>query len=138
MVMMGPGLRARFTETMLTTASPSRLLTMLYDRLHRDLTEAGEALGRGDWAGAHRPLVHAQDIVIELRTALDPTVWPAANEMRQLYTYLLDTLCSANASKDAGRVTACLRIVEPLRDAWHQAERVAGDGAAPGISALAR
>jgi len=134
-MMMGPGLRARFTETMLTTASPARLLVMLYDRLHRDLVEAGDALGRGDWPAAHNRLVHAQDIVVELRAALDPDVWPAATQLRQLYGYVLDQLCAANIGKDPTKLATCLRVIEPLREAWHAASRSAGE---PRPAALSR
>jgi flagellar protein FliS len=139
MAMMGPGLRARFTDTMLTTASPSRLLTMLFDRLCRDCTEAAAALRHGDLAGAHRELVHAQDIVVALRDALDPIAWPAARELRTLYGYVLEQLTSANLTKDAARVDTCLQILEPLRDAWHTASRTAGSAeTAPAAAALAR
>ncbi len=38
-----------------------------------------------------------------------------------VYTFLLPELVGANVSGDADRTAACRELVEPLREAWHEA-----------------
>jgi flagellar protein FliS len=113
--------RSRYAADAVSTASPARLLVMLYDRLVRDLVTAEEAAGTGDLATMGRELVHAQDIVLELRTSLDLTVWDGAQGLSDLYTYLHGELITANVRRDAARIASCRSLVEPLRDAWRTA-----------------
>lgn len=116
--------RARFVDQTLQTATPAKQLTMLYDRLCLDLARAEQAQHDGNRPEAHRQLVHAQDIVAALLDALD-TAWEGAQNLAALYRYLLTELVSANVEGDAERTAACRRLVEPLRDAWHDAARTA-------------
>jgi flagellar protein FliS len=104
----------------IATASPARLLTMLYDRLHRDVTQAGEDLAAGSDESAEAALRHAQEIVIELSASLNLTVWPDGLSLAHLYQFLLGELISANIHKDPERVASCLQIIEPLRATWHE------------------
>jgi flagellar protein FliS len=113
--------RAQYTREAVTTASPARLLIMLYDRLVRDLVTAETALAAGDIAKASTELVHAQQIILELRTSLNLDAWDGAAGLADLYTYLHTELVGANLHKDTTRVTTCREIIEPLRDTWRQA-----------------
>ena len=113
--------RSRYSSDNLATASPARLLVMLYDRLVRDLVTAEQATRAGEFATTTSELVHAQAIVLELRTSLDLDVWDGAAGLAALYTYLYGELVTASVRKDADKIAACRRIVEPLRDAWRQA-----------------
>jgi flagellar protein FliS len=113
--------RSRYAADAGATASPARLLIMLYDRLVRDLVTAENAAGRGDLATMSTELVHAQDIVLELRTSLDLSVWDGAQGLSDLYTFLHGELVTANVKKDVARIASCRALVEPLRDAWRTA-----------------
>ena len=68
-------LRSRYAREAVTTASPVRLVTMLYDRLVRDLDDAELAISLADPQAAHAQLRHAQDIVQELSSSLDVSRW---------------------------------------------------------------
>ena len=118
--------RAAYRETSVSTAPPGRLLTMLYDRLARDLHEAGAAIDRGAFGSAHMALVHGQDIVTALNAALDLAVWPGGRGLADLYEFLLHELATANLTKNSESVRSCLVIIEPLVEAWHEAYRRAG------------
>jgi flagellar secretion chaperone FliS len=127
--------RARFVNQSVETASPSRLLTLLYDRLCLDLARAEKAQRDGDRPAAHSQLVHAQDIIGALLDGLD-TSWAGAQGLAGIYHYLLTELVSANVSGDADRTAACLALVEPLRDTWHEAARTAAAESAASTPAL--
>lgn len=116
--------RTRYARDSITTASPARLLVMLYDRLVLDLLTAEHALtepgGRpGDHARA--ALLHAQEILLELRTSLDVSAWGGGAGLADLYTFLHAELVAANIHRDVTRVTSCREISEDLRDAWREA-----------------
>jgi flagellar protein FliS len=113
--------RNTYARSSIDTASPDRLLVMLYDRLVRDLSNAEKAIREHALARANAELQHAQQIVLELRTSLDVDAWSGGPSLEQLYTYLHGQLVAANVEKDAERVSTCRAIIEPLRDAWQQA-----------------
>ena len=122
-------IRNRYVGDSVGTASPARLVTMLYDRLVRDLTTGEAALAAGDLHAANGALIHAQEIVWELAAGLDPTKWSGGPALAALYQFMLDELLDANVKKDAAKVVSVRELVEPLRDAWHQAaELAAGAG----------
>ncbi|MBG0833237.1 flagellar export chaperone FliS [Planomonospora sp. ID67723] len=124
--MNNPSMRARYIADTVATASPGKLLVMLYDRLVLDLTRAEEALGGGDREGAAQQLMHAQDIIIELRSSLKTDVWDGAPGLSELYGFLLTQLIQANVRGDAELVVSCRSMIEPLRDAWRTAVAEAG------------
>jgi flagellar protein FliS len=119
--MSAASLRARYMGDTVTTASPQRLLVMLYDRLALDLERGEAALVAGDRAAASEQLQHAQDIVIELQGSLRMDIWDGAPRLSALYSWLLSELVRANVKGDLRRVGDCRKIVEPLRDAWREA-----------------
>ncbi|NTW41025.1 MAG: flagellar export chaperone FliS [Cellulomonadaceae bacterium] len=114
-------LRSRYLDDTVSTASPAKLLTMLYDRLVVDLTLGEVEQRAGDRPAAGKHLLHAQDIVGELASSLDVSAWDGAKQLMSVYTYLLTELVGANVAGDADRTAACRALVEPLRDAWHEA-----------------
>ncbi|MCL3860851.1 flagellar export chaperone FliS [Actinotalea sp. K2] len=123
--------RTRYVDDTVATASPAKLLTMLYDRLVLDLQRAEAAQRGGDRAAAGVQLNHAQDIVGELVSTLDVDAWDGAKQLMSVYTFLLTELISANVAGDAERTAACRELVEPLRDAWHQAAQEVSVTATP-------
>lgn len=116
-----PSIRERYLADSIATAAPAKLLVMLYDRLVLDLNRGEEMLRAGDRNGASLQLLHAQDIVLELRTSLNTDVWDGAAGLARIYTFILTELIGANVHADADRVAACRDLMEPLRDAWREA-----------------
>ena len=113
--------RARYTSDAISTASPARLLLMLFDRLVRDLVTAEDAMARRDLQVAHDQLLHAQAILQELDSSLDRTVWEGAKGLSDLYVFLHAELVAANLTKDADRVRGVRDLVEPLQQTWREA-----------------
>ena len=126
--MTSPALRDRYLADSVTTASPGKLLVMLYDRLVMDLVQGEEAVRAGDRERSADRLTHAQEIILELRTTLDLDAWSGAPGLANLYGFLLTELIGANIGRDADRIAACRALIEPLRDAWREATALAADG----------
>jgi flagellar protein FliS len=114
-------LRSRYARDSVTTASPVRLVTMLYDRLARDIDDAELAISMANPESAHTALRHAQDIVAELSFSLEVDSWSGGQGLLNLYTWLTGQLVAANLTKDASLLAGCREVVEPLREAWHGA-----------------
>jgi len=113
--------RATYMDASIATASPARLLVMLYERLVLDVQRGLEAQGRNDLQETHRQLTHAQDIVMELHSSLRVDGFQGGQELATLYGYLHRQLVVANIRKDASITAECLTIVTDLCDIWRQA-----------------
>lgn len=120
--------RNRYLEDSIDTASPAKLLIMLYDRLVLDLVHGEEAIRLNDRDTASDRINHAQEIILELRTTLDVDAWTGGPGLASLYGFLLTELIQANVRRDADKVASCRSLIEPLRDAWREAAS-AGAGA---------
>jgi flagellar secretion chaperone FliS len=123
----------RYSGDTVSTASPQRLVVMLYDRLALDLRRAQQAQLDGLREPAHTSLAHAQEIVAELMSSLDEGRWDAASGLVRLYQWLLKEMITANVRMDAVRTAGCLAVVEPLRDAWQEALDSGGAAQPQGI-----
>ena len=113
--------RNRYLKDSVSTASPQRLVVMLYDGLVHDLELAQQGIASGDVGLVHTRLIRAQAIVTVLQSSLDLDAWAGAADLSRLYTYVLDLLVDANVRKDAAPLVLAMDVVEPLRDAWRQA-----------------
>ncbi len=103
------------------SATPARLLTMLYDRLLLDLARAETAQNASDWSVASDNLLHAQDIIGELSGSLQPELWAGADQLLGIYNYAGTTLMNAHIRRDPALTRECIDLFEPLRLTWHEA-----------------
>jgi flagellar protein FliS len=110
-----------YMQNSVETASPAKLLVMLYDRLVLDLQRGLAAQQAGNIPEAHAQLVHAQEIVIHLRSTLRVEAWDGGPGLASLYDWLHSQLIQANIRKDPATTESCLGMVTDLADAWRQA-----------------
>ncbi|OMH30579.1 flagellar export chaperone FliS [Tersicoccus sp. Bi-70] len=113
--------RAQYTRDAVLSASPARLLTMLYDRLLLDLRRAEAAQLEQRWAAASTELLHAQDIITELSASLRSDLWDGAESLRGIYTYVHTALITANVRRDVERTREAIVLLVPLQESWHAA-----------------
>ncbi|WP_091234034.1 flagellar export chaperone FliS [Microbacterium sp. 3J1] len=127
--------KQQYLEQQVASASPERLLTLLYDRLLVDIDRAASAQDAEDWVAAGTHLTHAQWIVSELNGSLTDA-WDGSDELRGVYVYLTGRLITANVSRDRGATAECRELVAPLRDAWHAAAELSVADTARSASAV--
>ncbi|MCP5285306.1 MAG: flagellar export chaperone FliS [Burkholderiaceae bacterium] len=108
-------------QTAVATASPHRLIEMLFEGLMDALAQAKGALRAGQVEAKGRALGRAARIVDEgLRAALDlRDGGPLAADLHALYGYLSMRLTTANLHNDEQAIEECQRLLAPLKDAWH-------------------
>jgi len=113
--------RSAYMGGMVTTASPARLLVMLYERLVLDIERAADLQDAGDFPSASQQLMHAQEIVLELQSSLRLDVWDGAQKLSAIYGFLHSELVKANVRRDVTVTRSCLTLVRPLAEAWREA-----------------
>ena len=113
--------RTAYLDASVATASPARLLVMLFDRLVLDVQRGLESQRSVDFEATHRHLTHAQDILLELTSSLRPEQFKGGYELAALYGYLHRQLVTANVRKDAAITAEVLSLVTDLADTWRQA-----------------
>ncbi|MCL8027709.1 flagellar export chaperone FliS [Nocardioides bruguierae] len=121
--------RAAYLGNSVATASPAQLLIMLYERLVLDVRRGLEAQEQHRVGEAHQHLVHAQEIVLELRSSLDTDAWEGGPALASIYDFLHLQLIRANVKKDAELTRGCLALVEDLCATWRQAALAAAQAA---------
>lgn len=104
------------------TASPGELVLMLYNESLRAMRDASAALDRKDIPCSSKNLLKAQDIVLELRTSLNPS---AARDMvarlDSMYEYVGGRLVEANVKKSQEPLLDAMKVMGNLRDGWQEA-----------------
>jgi flagellar protein FliS len=118
-------MRARYITDAIHTASPAKLLMMLFDRLVLDLARGEQAMIDGNRPEANSNLQHAQDIITELHVSLDLDAWPGAPGLAALYAFAQTELVNANVQRDVAKVKGVRGLIEPLRDTWREAAAAA-------------
>ena len=124
--------RSEYAEQAVLSATPVQLVTMLYDRLLLDLARAEKAQVGQEWAAASEQLLHAQAIIAELTSSLRVDVWDGGEGLLALYGYTSTALVNANVHRDVALTREVTGLLEPLRQAWHEAATSLGGGVAGG------
>lgn len=113
---------SRYRHSTVETASPGKLVVMLYDGAIRFLGEALEHLEVNHPKETHEAIVKAENILCELMSALDmQRGGKIAENLLSLYEFMHLRLVEANIQKDAGRVRDVLGLLQDLREAWAKA-----------------
>ena len=98
---------------------------MLYDRLLLDLGRAETAQQSANWPVASENLLHGQAIIAELISSLKTDAWDGADGLLGLYNYAFTALVNANIQRDPALTREAIELLEPLRQAWHEAAAAA-------------
>ncbi|MDP2773621.1 MAG: flagellar export chaperone FliS [Nocardioides sp.] len=122
--------RAAYMDASVATASPARLLVMLCERLVLDVRRGLEAQREGSIEEANRQLIHAQEIVFELRSSLRVDDFEGGAGLASIYDFVHTQLVRANISKDPAITDGCLHLVMDLCATWCQAAQQAAQQSA--------
>jgi len=117
-----------YLENMVRTASPAKLIEMLYQRAVELLKEAEKLIEDKEYMKANENLKKAQDIVTELNLSLDMEKGgQIAQNLRALYNYMFRRLIDANVKKDIEAAREVRGMLEELLDAWREVMKKAGN-----------
>lgn len=101
-------------------ADPHRLTGLLFDGFVDCVNRARGHMGRGEIPEKGRQITRAIAMAEELQRALDPSVKasPLPARLGALYTYIQRRLLEANLHNDPAALDECLRLIQPIREAW--------------------
>lgn len=102
------------------TASQGKLIVMMFNGAIQRAEEAKRAIKNGDGPAAHNSLLVAQDIVSELRGALNMDAGELAENLDRTYEYFHHLLVTANIKKDSAPLDECVRHMASMRDTWSE------------------
>ncbi|MDM7461362.1 MAG: flagellar export chaperone FliS [bacterium] len=109
----------RYLETAVETASPARLIVMLYDGAIRFVNEAAHAMRQRDYETQNTKLLRAQKILAELISSLDfDKGGEIAENLFRLYTYMYNQLVEANINDSVETLEHVTCLLTELREAW--------------------
>jgi len=107
-------------EIGVAAADPHQLVAMLFDGFTAAVAEARGAMRRGDVSTKCAAIGRAVRIVDEgLRSALDVKAGGTlAQDLGALYAYVARRLTEANLRNDEEALQECLRLMQPIHEAW--------------------
>ncbi len=110
----------QYKQNTVMTATPEELILMLYDGAIKFMNIAKYSIEENDIQKAHKALIRAQDIVMELNASLNMD-YDISDNLRALYNFVLEKLIDANIEKNAQDIDEVLGIMTELRDTWKEA-----------------
>lgn len=122
---MNPYLK-QYQTTQVQTATPEKILIMLYDGAIQFLNKAKKEIENENIQEIHNNIIGAQKIIAELMSSLDMEIGGAvAVNLYSLYDYLYSRLVQANIKKDAAVVDEVLVHMKELKQTWEEAILIA-------------
>lgn len=117
-----------YKSTHFETATPEKILLMLYDGAIRFLTIAANAMGDQQMETAHNNLLKGEAIIIELMSVLDMEVGgEIARNLFSLYDFMYHHLVKANLQRDPSPVREVIELLTDLRKTWAEAIVIAAE-----------
>jgi len=104
------------------TASQGKLIVMLFNGAIQRAEEAKRQLSRGKTEGVHNNLLRAQDIIAELRGALNLNVGgELVRTLDRVYEYFQHLRIKANIRKEGAPLDEAINHLAGMRDTWQEA-----------------
>src|SRR5690606_10333163 len=129
---MQPNAAARYQTQQIMTASPARLVSMLYDRALRALRDTVRAIEEGDIRARYTHNEKATEIITHLWGTLDTDKGgEIARNLSELYRFMLKRLSVVNIRNDAGAAREVIGLLEPIAASWRELAANGGNAPAP-------
>jgi flagellar protein FliS len=107
-----------YTEASVTTASPEKLVVMLYDGAIRFLTQAAAGIRAGRRDVTREKLRRAQAIIDELNRSLDMRQGEVAFNLRQVYSFCSRHIIESTLHADPEGYEKVAELLAGLRESW--------------------
>ena len=108
-----------YKQNQILNASPKKLVVLLYDGCIKNMKLAELSIAEKKMDQANTALIKAQDIIAELASTLNfDQGGQIAQDLSDIYEYLMTKLIEANRTKDISIIQKNREMMEELRDAW--------------------
>jgi flagellar secretion chaperone FliS len=116
----------QYQLSQIETASPGKLLIMLYDGAIRFAMQAEVAMNEKRYEEAHRFIIRTEDILTELMASLNMEAGDVSKNLYRIYEYLNWRLIQANIKRNAEMIQEVQKHLRELREAWVEAVKKTG------------
>ena len=123
--MYGQNPYANYKETQIKTASPEKLLMMLFDGGIKFMKQAKDHLEKKEMKEANNKLQRSQAILLELMNSLDTKQGEVAENLMLLYDYMLNELIQANVRKDTEKIDNIMEMMREMKETFQEASKQA-------------
>lgn len=113
----------RYSQAQAETASPERLMVLLFDAALRHMQRGAADLEAGDHGSAEPSLTRAGEIVTELLCTLDPSrgAPDLCDTLGDVYKFVNGRLLEANLRRDPAKALEAARVFAPIADGFREA-----------------
>jgi flagellar secretion chaperone FliS len=111
---------AAYQQQSILTATPGKLVVMLYDGAVRFLKQAASAMRDERRAQADERLRRADAIIEELQLTLDLEAGEIASNLQGIYVFSRRHLNEARVERDPEKVDQVAGLLSELRGSWAQ------------------
>lgn len=103
------------------TASPAKLVSMLYDKVILSLREAISAIEAGEVEARWRANARAMEILSHMWSTLDVEKGgEIAVNLENLFSFMLSRLPEVDLRNDPEPAREVIQLLQPLRESWHE------------------
>ncbi len=111
-----------YKEVTIKTASQGKLIDMLFDGAIKRAEEAIKYIENNNVELVHKNLIRAQEIITELRTALNMEIGgDLAKNIDRIYEYIHYLLIQGNLKKNTAPIKESIEYMKVMRDTWKEA-----------------
>ena len=116
-----------YREREIQSATPARLVVLLFEHAHANLLRARHAVQTGNIELRTESVGKAREALMELLTSLDAERGgDMARNLKSVYCFILSELVDVVRRRDGGQLERIIRMVSELRSAF---ETIATDAA---------
>ncbi|WP_430470906.1 flagellar export chaperone FliS [Thalassospira lucentensis] len=109
-----------YKQQQVNTASPAKMVFMLYEKILSRLQEAQSAIERKDIQARCNANSNAQELIAHLSKTLDMDQGgEIAFNLEQLYSHCLIRLMDVDRHNDVQAAEEVIGLLRPIRDSWY-------------------
>lgn len=110
-----------YFENSVKTASPTKLVELLYKNSIERLEKAVKAIEKNNLIEANHEIIRVEEIILELNVSLNiEKGGEVAKNLRLLYNYIYEQLIQANLKKDIDTLTEVKSLIKDLYETWRE------------------
>ena len=108
-----------YKQQQVNTATPAKMVFMLFEKTLSRLQEAQHAIERNDIQGRCNANCSAQELIAHLSNTLDMDQGgEIAANLERLYTHCMLRLMDVDRKNDSTAAAEVIKLLTPLRDSW--------------------
>jgi len=109
-----------YFENSVKTASPTKLVELLYKNSIERIDKAIKAIDNNNLIEANNEIIRVEEIILELNVFKYWKGGEVAKNLRLLYNYIYEQLIQANLKKDIDTLTEVKSLIKDLYETWRE------------------